>query len=40
VAAIHVAASLSEWTEESFRQRAGPLVMEAARALSHTYKRG
>jgi DNA-binding IclR family transcriptional regulator len=40
VAAIHVAASLSEWTEESFRQRVSPLVMEAARALSHTYKRG
>lgn len=40
VAAIHVAGSLSEWAEEGFRQRISPLVMEAARALSHTYKRG
>ncbi|MFC7555626.1 hypothetical protein ACFQU7_30525 [Pseudoroseomonas wenyumeiae] len=40
MAAIHVAASLSEWTEEGFRQRVSPLVMEAAQALSHSYKRG
>lgn len=40
VAAIHAAGSLSEWTEETFRRRISPLVMEAARALSHTYKHG
>ncbi|EHM00811.1 transcriptional regulator, IclR family protein [Acetobacteraceae bacterium AT-5844] len=40
VAAIHAAGSLSEWTEETFRRRVSPLVMEAARALSHTYKQG
>lgn len=34
VAAIHVAGSLSEWRAEEFRQRIGPLIMEAARALS------
>lgn len=33
VAAIHVAASLSEWQEAAFRQRIGPLAIEAARAL-------
>lgn len=36
VAAIHVAASLSEWEEDRFRHRISPLVMEAARALSRT----
>ncbi|HWL79603.1 MAG TPA: IclR family transcriptional regulator [Roseomonas sp.] len=40
VAAIHAAGSLSEWEEETFRRRISPLVMEAARALSHTYKHG
>jgi len=34
VAAIHVAASLSDWEEEPFRKRMAPLAMEAARALS------
>jgi IclR family pca regulon transcriptional regulator len=34
VAAIHVAASLSEWEVEAFCRRIGPLAMEAARALS------
>lgn len=34
VAAIHVAASLAEWEVETFRRRVGPLVIEAARALS------
>ncbi len=40
VAAIHAAGSLSEWKEETFRRRVSPLVMEAARALSNTYKQG
>ncbi|MFC4166257.1 IclR family transcriptional regulator [Teichococcus aestuarii] len=34
VAAIHIAASLSEWEEADFRRRMAPLAMEAARALS------
>nr|WP_280856034.1 IclR family transcriptional regulator C-terminal domain-containing protein [Pararoseomonas indoligenes] len=34
VAAIHIAASLSEWEVEAFRKRMAPLAMEAARALS------
>lgn len=34
VAAIHIAASLSDWDEASFRRRMAPLAMEAARALS------
>lgn len=34
VAAVHIAASLSEWTPESFRKRMAPLVIEAARSLS------
>jgi DNA-binding IclR family transcriptional regulator len=34
IAAIHVAGSLSEWEVETFRRRIGPLVIEAARALS------
>jgi len=34
VAAVHIAASLSEWEEEPFRRRMAPLAMEAARALS------
>lgn len=34
VAAIHIAASLSEWEEPAFRRRMAPLALEAARALS------
>ncbi len=34
VAAVHIAASLSEWTVEAFRKRMTPLVIEAARSLS------
>ncbi len=34
VAAIHIAASLSEWTVAEFRARFSPLALEAARALS------
>lgn len=33
VAAVHVAGSLSEWQEQDFRDRMGPLVIEAAAAL-------
>ena len=31
--AIHIAGSLSEWTEEEFRRRFAPLGMEAAAAI-------
>jgi len=34
VGAIHIAGSLSEWDEGSFRRRFAPLAIEAARALS------
>lgn len=34
IAAVHLAASLSDWTEEDFRNRMSPLVMEAASTLS------
>jgi len=34
VAAIHIAASLGEWSVEDFRSRFSPLALEAARALS------
>lgn len=34
VAAIHIAASLSEWDEAAFRRRMAPLAMETAKALS------
>lgn len=34
IAAIHVSASLAEWTPESFCHRIGPRVIEATRALS------
>jgi IclR family pca regulon transcriptional regulator len=40
VAAIHVAASLSEWEVDAFRKRIGPLAIEAARALSQTLPDG
>lgn len=33
VAAVHIAGSLSEWQEQDFRDRMGPLVIEAAAAL-------
>lgn len=32
--AIHIAGSLSEWTEDEFRKRFAPLAAEAARAIS------
>jgi IclR family transcriptional regulator, pca regulon regulatory protein len=32
--AVHVAASLSEWTAEDFEQRMAPLVTNAAGAIS------
>jgi len=35
LAAVHIAGSLSEWSVEEFRARFSPLVLEAARALSH-----
>jgi IclR family pca regulon transcriptional regulator len=35
IAAIHIAASLSEWEVEPFARRMAPLAMEAARALSN-----
>ena len=34
VGAIHIAASLSEWTVDEFRRRFAPLALEAAAALS------
>lgn len=34
VAAVHIAGSLSEWSEQEFRDRFAPLAMEAAAALS------
>jgi IclR family pca regulon transcriptional regulator len=34
VGAIHIAGSLSEWDEASFRRRFAPLAIEGARALS------
>ncbi|MDF2230989.1 IclR family transcriptional regulator [Albimonas sp. CAU 1670] len=34
VGAIHIAGSLSEWTEPDFRRRFAPMAMEAAGALS------
>ncbi|MDN2567762.1 IclR family transcriptional regulator [Aquibium sp. A9E412] len=34
IAAVHIAASLSEWTVADFRARFGPLALEAAKALS------
>ncbi|WP_228255725.1 IclR family transcriptional regulator [Pollutimonas thiosulfatoxidans] len=34
IAAIHVSASLAEWTPEAFCHRIGPRVIEATRALS------
>lgn len=35
VAAVHIAASMSDWKPDVFAQRFGPLTMETARALSH-----
>lgn len=32
--AVHIAGSLSEWSEQDFRRRFAPLAIEAARALS------
>lgn len=34
LAAVHIAGSLSEWSEEHFRNRFAPLAMEAAATLS------
>jgi DNA-binding IclR family transcriptional regulator len=34
IAAIHISGSLSEWNVEDFKNRMGPLLMEAAEALS------
>ncbi len=34
VGALHVAASLSDWSVDDFRRLVAPLTMEAARALS------
>jgi DNA-binding IclR family transcriptional regulator len=34
IAAIHISGSLSEWNVEDFKKRMGPLLMEAAEALS------
>lgn len=34
IAAIHISGSLSEWNVADFKNRMGPLVMEAAEALS------
>lgn len=34
LAAVHIAGSLSEWSESDFRSRFAPLAMEAAAALS------
>lgn len=34
LAAIHIAGSLSEWSENDFRRKFAPLLLEAARALS------
>lgn len=34
IAAIHIAASLSDWTLEDFSKRFSPLIVNAARALS------
>lgn len=33
VAAVHIAASLGEWTVDAFKKRMAPLVIEAARSL-------
>ena len=35
VAAIHIAGSLAEWTEEDYVQQVVPLGQQAARAISH-----
>lgn len=34
VAAVHIAASVADWTTSAFAERLGPLVTEAARSLS------
>ena len=34
VAAIHVAGSLADWDSETFRNKLGPSVIEAAHAIS------
>jgi DNA-binding IclR family transcriptional regulator len=33
IAAIHIAASLSEWAPEDFRRRVAPLAAEAVRSI-------
>ncbi|MGR3781184.1 MAG: IclR family transcriptional regulator [Albimonas sp.] len=35
IGAVHIAGSLSEWTEPDFRRRFAPMAMEAAGALSN-----
>lgn len=38
IAAVHIAASISDWTVDAFKERFAPLVIETAQALSRSQR--